>query len=130
MKKKGFIIVVVVLVMVIAGAFVYYGYLYKDVRNVSAEDAAYTLPANKLLAAYTANQQLADSTYLNKTIAIQGKVTQVSDSVLTVDSRVFCGFDLKPDKNSINKTVTIKGRCIGYDELFGEVKLDQCTIKE
>jgi len=130
MKKKGFILLVVLLVMAGAAAFVYYGYLYKDARNVSSEEADFQMPAAKLLADYTANQQQADSTYLNKTIEIKGTVTQITDSVLTVNGQVFCGFDIKPGKHAINKTVTIKGRCIGFDELFGEVKLDQCTIKE
>jgi len=42
---------------------------------------------------------------------------------------VFCGLDSLTGSNQLNKTITIKGRCIGYDELFGEVKLDQCTLK-
>ncbi|TRW22367.1 hypothetical protein FMM05_17835 [Flavobacterium zepuense] len=128
MKKKGFIVLIVILVMIAAGAFFSYGYLYKDVRNISSEDASFKVPASKLISEYAGNQQKADAAYLNKTVEITGKVTQVTDSVLTVDSQVFCGFDVKPDAGSINKNVTIKGRVIGFDELFGEVKLDQCTI--
>lgn len=130
MKKKGFIIVLTVLVIVIAGVLFYNNYLYKDARNISSEDAAFVIPAGQLVSEYTGNQQKADSSYLNKTLEIKGKVTQVTDSVLTIDEHVFCGFDSKPNKNNLNKSVTIKGRCIGFDELFGEVKLDQCTIKE
>jgi len=121
-------ILIVILVMIAAGAFFCYGYLYKDVRNISSEDALFKVPASKLISEYTGNQQKANAAYLNKTVEIAGKVTQVTDSVLTVDSQVFCGFDIKPDAGSINKNVTIKGRVIGFDELFGEVKLDQCTI--
>lgn len=128
MKKKGFIVLVVILIMIAGGAILSYGYLYKDSRNISSEDASFKVPAAKLISEYTGNQQKADAAYLNKTVEITGKVTQVTDSVLTVDSQVFCGFDVKPDAKSINKNVTIKGRVIGFDELFGEVKLDQCTI--
>jgi len=128
MKKKGFIILIVILVIIAAGAFIGYSYIYKDVRNISSEEASFKVPASKLISEYTGNQQKADSAYLNKTVEITGKVTQVTDSVLTVDSQVFCGFDVKPDAGSVNKNVTIKGRVIGFDELFGEVKLDQCTI--
>jgi len=129
MKKKGIIVVLVIVVLVAVGAYLYFGVLYKDNRNISQEEATAALPAKTLVDAYTANQQNADSLYLNKTIEVQGLVTKVEDSVLTVGGQVFCSFDILPDKNSLNKNVTVKGRCIGFDELFGEVKLDQCTIK-
>ena len=29
-----------------------------------------------------------------------------------------------------SKKVTIKGRFVGYDDLFGELKMDQCLIIE
>jgi hypothetical protein len=129
MKKKLIITLVVVLLLGAAAAYVYFGILYKEGRNIAQEAATHTLPAKTLVEAYTANQQKADSLYLNKTIAVQGVVTAAQDSVLTVGSSVFCSFDSLPDKTKLNKTVTVKGRCIGFDELFGEVKLDQCTIK-
>ena len=119
----------VVLVLCCGAAYLYYGYLYKDSRNISEEKADFSIPASKLVSEYSNNQQRADSAYLNKTLEIKGKVTQVSDSIITLDSLVFCSFDQLP-KTTGSKTVTIKGRCIGYDELFNEVKLDQCTIKE
>jgi hypothetical protein len=129
MKKKGIIVLLTVLILGAVAAYIYFGVLYKEGRNISQEQASVALPAKTLVDAYTANQQKADSLYLNKTIEVQGLVTEVKDSVLTVGGQVFCGFDNLPDKNSLNKQVTIKGRCIGFDELFGEVKLDQCTIK-
>ena len=129
MKKKGTIALLAVLVVGAAAAYIYYGVLYKENRNISREEASAALPAQALVAAYTANQQKADSLYLNKTIEVQGQVTEVKDSVLTVGGQVFCSFDTLPNKNSLSKQVTVKGRCVGFDELFGEVKLDQCTIK-
>jgi tRNA_anti-like len=128
MKKKLIISLAAVLILGAAAAYVYYGVLYKEGRNIAQEEAAVALPAAKLVEAYTANQQKADSLYLNKTIEVQGVVTAAQDSVLTVGGTVFCSFDQLPDKTSLNKTVTVKGRCIGFDELFGEVKLDQCTL--
>jgi anionic cell wall polymer biosynthesis LytR-Cps2A-Psr (LCP) family protein len=128
MKKGRIVLVVLVLAGVVAAGM--YGYMYKDARKISEEAPAFSLSAEKLLAQYSSNPQKSDSLFLNKTLEINGVITQVTDSVATIDSLVFCGFDHKPDKNSLSKKVTIKGRCIGYDELFNEVKLDQCTIKE
>jgi hypothetical protein len=128
-KKKLTISAVVVIVGLGALLYIYYGFLYKDARNISSEESAFTIGADGLADAYKANTQSADAKYLNKAIEIEGMVTEVRDSVMILDSVVFCGFDSMPDKNSINKKITIKGRCIGFDELFGEVKLDQCTLK-
>lgn len=128
MKKKVFIITAVVLILVLLGTYVWYGYLYKDGRDVSSEEAAYTVTAESLTADYQAAQQTADTKYLNKTIVVSGIVTTVADSVVTLNDKVFCGFEKQMNEPE-GKEVTIKGRCIGYDELFGEVKLDQCTLK-
>ena len=129
MKKKRLITAVVVLLGLGALVYGYYGYLYKDARNISEEEAAHIVSADKLAGDYAANTQEADAKYLNKTLEIQGTVTEVRDSVMILDNAVFCGMHSAHEKNNLNKTITIKGRCIGYDELFGEVKLDQCTLK-
>lgn len=129
MKKKRGITAVVVLLGLGALVYGYYGYLYKDARNISEEEAAHTLVANKLADEYAANVEDANARYLNKTLEIQGKVTEVRDSVMILDGTVCCGLNSLTNNNQLNKTITIKGRCIGYDELFGEVKLDQCTLK-
>lgn len=129
MRKKRLITAVVVLLGLGALVYGYYGYLYKDARNISEEDAAHRVSADKLAGDYAANAQEADAKYLNKTLEIQGTVTEVRDSVMILDNAVFCGMHSAHGNNNLNKTITIKGRCIGYDELFGEVKLDQCTLK-
>lgn len=129
MKKKGYIVIGCLLAICITGAVVWYGYLYKDARNISTETAAYTVSAEALTGEYRAAQQKADAKYLNKTVAITGVVTAVKDSVVTLNDKVFCSFGKKADQPE-GKQITVKGRCIGYDELFEEVKLDQCTLND
>jgi hypothetical protein len=123
-------------ILIIAGSIIasgllygYYGFLYKPARDISSEQSEFTVPANGLAGEYAANTQTADAKYLNKAIEIEGRVTEVRDSLIVLDNKVVCGFDMKPTAIDRNKNITIKGRCIGFDELFGEVKLDQCTIK-
>ena len=127
MRKKA--VIISIAIVLLAGFWLYKGYLYKEVRNVSEEAPAHTLTADELVYQYTGNQEKANTDYLDKTIQITGVVTQVTDSVVTLNSVIVCCFDKKPNASANSKTVTIKGRCIGYDELFNEVKLDQCTIK-
>jgi hypothetical protein len=126
--KKGIALLVVVLLGGLL--WLYFGYLYKDARNVSSEDAAFAVRAEQLAADYTGNAATADAKYLNKTIEVQGVITEVSDSVVTINKNIFCAFDKLPAGAMPNAKVTIKGRCIGYDELFSEVKLDQCSIQQ
>jgi len=128
MKNRVLIISIVIIIIAFIGTYVWYGYLYKGARDVKGEEAAFTVTAESLTADYQAAQQTADAKYLNKTIVVSGIVTTVADSVVTLNDRVFCGFEKKMNEPE-GKEVAIKGRCIGYDELFGEVKLDQCTLK-
>ncbi len=126
MKKRGIKVIIITLV-VIAGLLLFmYSYVYKDARNIAGEDAAYTVSAQQLVSDYENDIQATDAKYLNQTIAVQGRVTQVADSLVTLDSVVFCSFS-DIEKIKVNDAITVKGRCIGYDELFGEVKLDQCS---
>jgi hypothetical protein len=128
MSKKALSIVIGILV--VAGAVFYKGYLYKPARDIGSEIAELNVTGAKLAADYEKDALAADAKYLNKTIAVQGMVTQVADSLVTVDSLIVCSFDKLPQERGNGKAVTIKGRCIGYDEIFGEVKLDQCTVEE
>lgn len=128
MKRKTTVIVIAAVTM--AGAAGLYSYLYKPQRDIGTEQASYTLAAKELAADYKKDAVAADAKYLNKTIEVKGAITQVADSLVTLDSLVTCGFDGLPSGLQAGRTITVKGRCIGYDELFGEVKLDQCAIRE
>lgn len=131
MKKRKFRIVIIAALIVVSGLlYGYYGFLYKPARDINSESSAFTVPAHGLAGEYAANMKSADSKYLNQAIEIKGKITEIRDSLIILDTKVVCGFDAMPANAEVNKNITIKGRCIGFDELFGEVKLDQCTIKQ
>ena len=127
-RKKTALIIAIVFIAVSAGIYFYYGYLFKEARNIESEAPDFSITAVKLLEEYNSNPKKADSLYLNKTIEITGKVTKETDSVITLENTVFCLLTQKINKQLINTKVTVKGKCIGYDELFQEVKLDQCSL--
>ncbi|MWB93286.1 hypothetical protein GON26_02850 [Flavobacterium sp. GA093] len=129
-RKRITLIIVVVLLLVTAGLYFYYGFLFKEARNIAWEVPDFSITATKLSSDYNSNPQKADSLYLNKTIEITGEITRQTDSVLILENTVFCLFTQKTNEKLINKSVTVKGKCIGYDELFQEIKLDQCTINK
>ena len=126
-RKKIVAVIAVLLIIVSAGIYFYYGFLFKEARNIQSEMPDYSITASKLLDDYNADPKKADSLYLNKTIEITGIVTKETDSVVILENNVFCLFTQKNPVKLINQKVKIKGKCIGYDELFQEVKLDQCT---
>jgi hypothetical protein len=129
-RKKTAIVIAGLLLAVSAGIYLYYGVVFKEARNIESEMPDFSIAATKLLNDYNSNPEKADSLYLNKTIEITGKVTKETDSVVILENTVFCLFTQKIKDRLINNKVTVKGKCIGYDELFQEVKIDQCTINK
>lgn len=129
-RKKTAFVIATLLIITSVGIYFYYGFLFKEARNIESEVPDFNIAAIKLLQDYNTNPEKADSLYLNKTIEITGKVTQETDSVVILENNLFCLFTKKTKDKLINNNVTVKGKCIGYDELFQEVKLDQCTINK
>ncbi|WP_281638022.1 OB-fold protein [Flavobacterium marginilacus] len=131
MKRKRIAYVIAGALLVAAGGiYFYYGFLFKEARNIESEMPERSIAATKLIADYTADPQKADSLYLNKTIEITGLATKKTDSAVVLENSVFCVFNKEIKNKPISKNLTVKGKCIGYDELFEEVKLDQCTINK
>ncbi|PKB14976.1 hypothetical protein [Flavobacterium sp. 5] len=129
-RKKIVFVIVTLLLVTSAGIYFYYGFLFKEARNIELEMPDLSIAATKLLKDYNSNPKEADALYLNKTIEVKGIVTKKTDSVLILENTVFCLFTQKIKSEAKNNIVTVKGKCIGYDELFNEVKLDQCTINK
>lgn len=129
MKPKILIISVVIIVLAAAG----YIYISKDHRDIATASVDYTITSQDLAAVFQDNEEQAITTYLNTVIEVQGEVAAISGNVieltsgisgqlqepLTQDQKVNLGNKLK---------IKIVGRCIGYDSLLEEVRLDQAYI--
>lgn len=122
-KKLIFIIIAIVVI-----AFIGYNYIYQDHRDIAKEEAEYVLSANELVEAFKENLQTAENKYLNKTIVVKGNVTSLNPNNLILNKSIFCGFVSVPENIKPNEEIVVKGRCIGFDGLLGEVKLDQCSL--
>lgn len=103
MRKKILIALVCILVL----AFVGYKYIYKSHRDISAEPVSYSVSVDDIYINFQANEQSANAKYLDKTIEIYGKITNLA----------------------LQNVVALKGRLTGFDDLLGEIQMDQCTIK-
>lgn len=129
MRKKIIIVVVSILVLV----FIAYNYVYKSHRDIATETASYSVPVRELYNAFQKNDSLANAKYLDKTIQVTGIITNidVSNKIITVDEKLLARFTNNlPNDLKLQNPVTLKGRLIGYDDLLGEIQLDQCIIKQ
>ena len=122
MKRRTIYIALVMLVVaIIAG----YNYMYQDHRDIQKEQAAYTGDASGFNQLYLQSNK---ETLLNKTVVISGIVTAVEAGGATIDDAVFASFLNQTELPKLNDKVTLKGRCIGYDELFELVTIDQAGL--
>ena len=99
--------------------------MYKDHRDIRTEVSEIEIAAPYLLERFKKDDA---KDLLNRTITVTGSITQVESAVITIDSNVHCSFGSEVKGFEKGETIVIKGRCIGYDDLFEIVKLDQCTI--
>lgn len=125
-KKLGLIIVLLALI----GSFIYF-YAYKNHRDISAEEAQYTIKSSDLLSDFTKNDSVANSKYQDKTIQVSGEITSIEKESkgIVLDNKLFGTFkDSIPNNLVKGNVITIKGRFIGYDDLLEEFKIDQITV--
>jgi len=123
MKKK--IVFLIVMLVLVVGTYTGYKYLYKDHRNIQNEVAVMEVSAAQLQQEFLNN---TSESVLNKTLTVNGTITQIEDNSIIIDEMVHCSFELKFEGLAKGDKVSIKGRCIGYDDLFEIVKLDQSTL--
>lgn len=128
MSKKRAIIIVISVVLLALLLYFYYGVLYKEGRKINEEQPEYSITATELFEDYNIDASKADSLYLNKTIEVKGEISGADDVSLELNEVIFCSFNSPVASTRSGSRVAVKGRCIGFDELFGQVKLDQCTI--
>ena len=111
-------------------------YLYifeKPHRNYLEEDAIISLSAHDLFNEYQINKKLSNDNYLNKMIEVYGKISLIefgtSRSNILLENSLFCMFQMEVSKHyKEGDIIKIKGRCIGYNDIFSQVTLDQCVI--
>jgi hypothetical protein len=128
MSKKSRIIILIVIIMV-ATSFVAYNYvMHGAARNLENEETKFIVSSSSISSEFTTNIESANKKYLEKAVAIKGKITTCNGNEIILDENIICNFK-DPDKSIQNgETITVKGRIVGYDDLMGELKLDQCFV--
>lgn len=123
MSRKG--LYLIIFIMLLFGSYIVYNYAYKAHRDIANEVSIVEISPSGLLENFKAGDP---KMLLNKTITVKGKVTQVEGETLTLNDSAHFTFMVEHNVTTPGVYVTIKGRCIGYDDLFEIVKIDQCSI--
>ena len=117
----------------ISAIVVLYFYVYQSHRDIDAEQAAFETSVSELSQRFINNPDSSTVTYADQTISIYGNVTalDLKQNTITLDNKLIATTS-KDEMNSakMGELVKLKGRFIGYDELFNELRMDQCTIEE
>lgn len=122
--------IVIGLVVLFAILLVSYKYLYHAHRDIANEEAVFSVTVKQVSNDFLQDEAKANLKYLDKSIQIKGKVTNIdiANKTIVLDEKVFV---LLKDANvvKLNETIFVKGRVIGYDSLLEEIKIDQAEIK-
>ena len=124
MKKILFGLFVLIGILLVS-----YKYLYHEHRDISNEEAVFSVSVKQILNDFLQDENKANLKYLDKSIQITGKVTSIDNTNKTVvlDDRVFV--ILKEINIKLIQVILVQGRVIGYDSLLQEIKIDQAEIK-
>lgn len=129
MLKKVFIILGIIILVLLTTFFSVRYYINNGgKRDIASEEIAYKVASSQIVEEFTTNVTASNKKYLEKPIAVSGIVTSVNHKEVIIDNSVCCILTETNNSFKNGQKVTVKGRVIGYDDLLGEVKLDQCNL--
>lgn len=130
-KKTVIIIVAVLIVLIGGGLYAYFGMYNKSHRDYFNEEPAYELKSHELRDDFQEDQAAAQDKYLDKVLIVTGAIKKIegdTNKTLILDGAA-CSLH-KSETGEVNSgdQVKIKGRATAYDDMFGDVRLDNCFL--
>ena len=124
--KKYLPLVFIVLLIIV------YAVWNKPHKNYSNTKPNIIIYSSNFINEFKANATIATEKYLNQIILVNGNVTDKLNKSVVLDNGIVCSLDsLSLDALEliqINDEGIIKGRFVGFDDLFEEIRLDHCFI--
>ncbi len=109
------------------GLCVFYGLsqYFKPAKDHGDQPVEMTLTATELFEAFSSDDYDGMLEF-GQVIVVQGKVQSFSKTSLVIQPGISCSMavPLTPEPNWTGSDVEVKGRLVGFDDLFGEVQLD------
>ncbi len=125
--KKLALILLVICGLAIAG---YLYVFHKPHRDIVGEEASLQLTAGSLVDQYSSDQQLANAEYLDEVLQVSGTVSEVGKDYIKLAEGVYANLSQAHSAEAVAEgdNISLKGRVVGFDELFKEVRLDNCIL--
>ena len=124
--KKYLPPIFIVLLMIV------YAVWNKPHKNYSNTKPNITIDSSNFINEFKTKSTLATEKYLNQIILVKGNVTDSLTNCVVLNNGIVCTLDSSSLKAlgliQINDDVSIKGRFVGFDDLFEEIRLDHCFI--
>lgn len=128
--------ILILLIIVIIGAFVGYKIYNKPHADLSKLSPDYELSQDELISTYNDNESQADEIYLGKILEVSGTIAAIETgedgATITMGSEEYMGgilFEFEPAENlseyKVGDQVTIRGTCSG---ILMDVVLNRCVI--
>ena len=121
MSAKARLLIAAVAVLCI-GLFFY----FKPAPDRSVEAASQRVEAKAL---YVAMSKDEAAPYLNEVISVTGVVQSVEGQTVMLQPGIACRMEGDFDAPRAGETVSVKGRVLGFDDMFGEVQLDFAVVQ-
>jgi hypothetical protein len=129
-KTRNLLLTVVVLGLIVGAWAVWYVF-YKPHRDVSTEKPSYTLTSQALSDAFKSDTA-AYKKYADQAILVEGAVTAIEGKHLSLGN-IICSMDSASQAKLVTvKTgdqVKVQGRFTSYNDLMEEIMMDQCVFK-
>ncbi len=115
----------------IIGLIINYNTYNKPHKDFNKSPFEVTIESKELISLYQDNTDNANTRFLDKILLVNGNITNIETDIIILDNGVVCTLDPSQsvtEEIQLNKTISVKGRCIGYDDLLEEIRIDHSFI--
>jgi len=123
---------IVYVALALAGAALFFAvYEYnRPASNRTMESSAVALSAHELHSGFLSGNSVQSTEWLNQIVQVTGEVQSAEGATVLLVPGVVCTFEESPDRAQCleGSEVTLKGRVLGFDDLFNEVRMDFCLV--
>ena len=120
-----------ILPLFIIGVVVVYLTYNNPHKDFNKSRSEFTIESKDLIEFYQNDANNANTSYLDKILLLTGVITDIGTNIIILDNGIVCTLDPSQvinKKINLGSKTSIKGRCIGYDDLLGEIRIDHSFI--
>ncbi|MFZ4679258.1 MAG: OB-fold protein [Flavobacterium sp.] len=130
LKRVLKILGIIAIVLIVSFLSIRYYAYNVGKRDIQSEEPDFSVSSAAIVTEFSSNATASNKKYLEKPVSVSGIVTSINDKEVILDNSVNCNFSNASKTLKKDQKVTVKGRVVGYDDLLGEVRLDQCNLSK